>query len=48
MNESLIESENRAVPLEHERPPRAGGKRSLLVFLSVVAALATLIGLNMN
>jgi hypothetical protein len=48
MNESPIELEKRAVVPEHEPPPRAGGKRSLLVFFSVLVALAMLIGLNMN
>lgn len=48
MDESPIELENRAVVREHERPPRTGGKRSLLVFFSVLVALAMLIGLNMN
>jgi hypothetical protein len=48
MNESPIESQARSAPQEHEAPPRSGGKRSLLVFVSVLAALAMLIGLNMN
>jgi hypothetical protein len=48
MNERPIQSETRAVLGEPEPARRTGGKRSLLVFFTVVAALATLIGLNMN
>ena len=48
MNKDEIKLESQAALQDREPPPRRGGKRSLLVFFSVLAALAMLIGLNMN